>query len=215
MFCLTLLRQRFLSIALLPCLDLINCMKKRNFLLYFVFLISPAGILVAQNPAQDTIVPSKGNIEGQLKAIRKRMIEWNKDSAGIEPRKLPGLDTTKYDRYGDLLNDDPEYNRKSPVWRPAAQVVVENTILNIVDRTVFHLHFAQTDLHSWGKNLKAGWPWGSGWEWDQDRFGNNFLSHPMMGSFYYSAARTNGYSFWQSFPIVFAGSYMWKIFGEK
>lgn len=172
-------------------------------------------MLLAQNPAQDTIVPSKGNIEGQLKAIRKRKIEWNRDSAGIEPRKLPGLDTTKYDRYGDLLNDDPEYTRKSKVWRPAAQIVVENTILNIVDRTVFHLHFAQTDFHSWGKNLKAGWPWGNGWEWDQDRFGNNFLSHPMMGSFYYSAARTNGYGFWQSFPIVFAGSYMWKIFGEN
>jgi hypothetical protein len=190
-------------------------MKKLTPLLCFVFLILLSKILIAQNPATDTIVPAKGDIEGQLKAIRARKIAWNKDSAGIEPRKLQGLDTTKYSRYGDLLNDDPEYTKKSKVWRPAAQVVVENTILNIVDRSVLHLEFAKTDIHSWSRNLKAGWPWNNGWEWDQDRFGNNFLSHPMMGSFYFSAARTNGYSFWQSFPIVFAGSYMWKIFGEN
>lgn len=37
----------------------------------------------------------------------------------------------------------------------------------------------------------------------------------MMGSFYFNAARTQGYNFWQSTPFVFAGSYMWKIFGEN
>ncbi|HWB94286.1 MAG TPA: DUF3943 domain-containing protein, partial [Puia sp.] len=182
-------------------------MKKLYILHYILFLLLPSKILLAQNPATDTIVPAKGDIEGQLKAIRQRKIASNKDSAGIEPRKLPGLDSTKYNKYGDLLNDDPEYTKKSKIWRPAAQVVIENTILNIVDRTVMHLEFAKTDVHSWTRNLHAGWPWNNGWEWDQDRFGNNFLSHPMMGSFYYSAARTNGYNFWQSFPIVFAGSY--------
>ena len=114
-----------------------------------------------------------------------------------------------------MLNDDPEYTKKSKIWRPAAQVILENIILNLVDRSVMHLEFAKTDIHSWNRNLHAGYPWTSGWEWDQDRFGNNFLSHPMMGSFYYSAARTNGYNFWASVPIVFAGSYMWKIFGEN
>src|SRR5580700_275842 len=131
-------------------------MKKRYILFYFVFLTLLSKVLVAQNPAQDTIVPAKGDIEGQLKAIRKRMIAWNTDSAGVEPRKLPGLDTTKYSRYGDLLNDDPEYNRKSKIWRPAAQVVVENTILNIVDRSLLKLQFADVDIHSWNRNLHAG-----------------------------------------------------------
>ncbi|HMH21203.1 MAG TPA: DUF3943 domain-containing protein [Puia sp.] len=78
-----------------------------------------------------------------------------------------------------------------------------------------NLDFAKVNFHTWKKTTGAGFPWGSGWEWDQDRFGNNFLSHPMKGSFYYSAARSNGYNFWQSAPIVFAGSYMWKIFGEN
>ncbi len=35
----------------------------------------------------------------------------------------------------------------------------------------------------------------------------------MTGSFYFNAARSNGYNFWESAPIVFAGSYMWKILG--
>ena len=190
-------------------------MKKLEIYLYCAFLLLPSQILLAQNPATDTIVPAKGDIEGQLKAINRRKIAWFRDSAGIEPRKLTGMDYTKYSRYGDLLYDDPEYTKKSKIWRPAGQVVVENILLNVTDRTVMHLEFAKTDFHTWGRTLKAGFPWTNGWEWDQDRFGNNFLSHPMMGSFYYSAARTNGYSFWESYPIVFAGSYMWKIFGEN
>ncbi len=133
-----------------------------------------------------------------------------------EPKKVPLLDTTKYNKYGSLLNDDPKYNQKYALWKPAVEVVGENVVLNIVDRTVFNLQFAKTDFGVPGaRTTSAGFPWGSGWEWDQDRFGNNFLSHPMMGSFYYGAARSNGYSFWESAPIVFAGSYMWKIFGEN
>jgi hypothetical protein len=190
-------------------------MKKIYIFYYFIAVTLYAGNLYAQDPTKDTIVPAKGDIKGQLKEIRKRRVEEHTDSAGSEPQKTPSLDSTKFSKYGDPLNDDPEYNPKSPLWRPAAQVVAENLVLNIVDRTVMHLEFAKTDAHTWNRTLHAGFPWNSGWEWDQDRFGNNFLSHPMMGSFYYSAARTNGYNFWQSAPIVFAGSYMWKIFGEN
>ena len=190
-------------------------MKKIYIFLCFIAVTLYAEDLRAQNPAKDTIVPAKGDIKGQLKDIKETKKIEHSDSAGLEPKKSPSLDTTKYSKYGDLLNDDPEYNPKSPLWRPAVQVVAENLVLNIVDRTVLHLEFAKTDFSTWKRTLNAGFPWNSGWEWDQDRFGNNFFSHPMMGSFYYSAARTNGYNFWQSAPIVFAGSYMWKIFGEN
>jgi len=166
-------------------------------------------------PDADTIVPSKGNIEQQLKAIRKRQVLLYSDSAGAGnvPKKSGAIDSTKKNRYNNLLEDDPQYNKKYPLWVPAVEVVAMNAILNIVDRSVYNLNFAKVDLHSWGRTTKAGFPWSSGWIWDQDRFGNNFLSHPMTGSFYYNAARSNGYNYWQSAPIVFAGSYMWKIFG--
>jgi Domain of unknown function (DUF3943) len=190
-------------------------MKNISVLIFFFVSLFSAEFLLAQDPARDTIVPARGDIKGQLKEIKKRKNEEHIDSANTQPQKSPLLDSTKYSRYGDLLNDDPEYTQKSPIWKPALQVVVENVILNLTDRSVMKLEFARTDFQTWNRTLHAGFPWNSGWEWDQDRFGNNFFSHPMMGSFYFSAARTNGYSFWQSVPIVFAGSYMWKIFGEN
>jgi hypothetical protein len=171
--------------------------------------------LLAQNPLTDTIVPSKGDIKGQLKKIKDEKIKHNSDSTGDQPLTDPRIDTTKNNKYGDLLNDDPEYTKKTAVWTPALEVVGMRVVLNVVDRSVLNLQFAKVDAHTWGRTIKAGFPWGSGWEWDQDRFGNNFLSHPMTGSFYFNAARSNGFSFMQSAPIVFAGSYMWKIFGEN
>ena len=188
-------------------------MKKASVLIFFVLA---SAILFAQNPA-DTIVPAKGNIDKQLKEIKKEKIIQHSDSNsnGDEPKKTPLVDTTKHNKYDDLLNDDPAFNKKYPIWKPALQVVGENVVLNLLDRSLLKLEFAKVDIHTWKRTVNAGFPWGTGWEWDQDRFGNNFLSHPMMGNFYYNAARSNGYNYWESAPFVFAGSYMWKIFGEN
>jgi Domain of unknown function (DUF3943) len=187
---------------------------KKLYVSFYLALFSE--ILLAQAPILDTIVPARGNINKQLKEIRKEKNNLISDSTGINaPKKTSLIDTTKYNKYGDLLNDDPRFNKKYAVWKPALQVVGENVVLNLLDRSVLHLEFAEVDGHSWNRNLKAGFPWGSGWEWDQDRFGNNFLSHPMMGNFYFNAARSNGYNFLESAPLAFVGSYMWKIFGEN
>jgi len=185
---------------------------KKIYVLFYLILSST--ILCAQVPATDTILPEKGNVEKQLKDIKKEKVLLHSDSAGNEPKKTALVDTTKTNKYMDLLNDDPQYNKKYPVWKPALEVFGENLLLNLLDRSVLKLEFAKVDIHSWKRTVNAGFPWGPGWEWDQDRFGNNFLSHPMMGNFYFNAARSQGYNFWESAPIVFAGSYMWKIFGE-
>jgi len=163
----------------------------------------------------DTIVPSKGNVKEQLKEIKKEKIILHSDTLGNEPKKTNLIDTTKRNRYDDLLIDDPKFNKRYPLWKPALEVIGENVLLNLLDRTVMHLEFAQVNPQTWKRTLNAGLPWNSGWEWDQDRFGNNFLSHPMMGSFYFNAARSQGYNFWQSAPFVLAGSYMWKVLGEN
>jgi hypothetical protein len=165
----------------------------------------------------DTIVPSKGNIEQQLKDIRKRRILRYSDSTvtGNVPKKSRLVDSTKRNRYNDLLDDDPEYNKKSSIFVPAYEIVLENAVLNVLDQTVLHEEFSKVNFSTWKRTLSAGFPWTNGWIWDQDRFGNNFLSHPMTGSFYFNAARSNGYNYWESVPFVFAGSYMWKIFGEN
>jgi hypothetical protein len=61
---------------------------------------------------------------------------------------------------------------------------------------------------SWGENLK------NGFEWDDNDFVTNQFAHPYHGSLYYNAARSNGYSYWESIPFTFAGSFMWEYFGE-
>jgi hypothetical protein len=187
-------------------------MKKLSILIY---LILSTVTLDAQVPETDTIVPANGNVKKQLKEIKQDKIILHSDSRGNEPKKSVLIDTTKHNKYDDLLNDNPKFNKRFQLWKPALQVVGENVLLNLMDRSVLHLEFANVDFSSWKRTLSAGFPWGSGWEWDQDRLGNNFFSHPMMGNFYFNAARSNGYDFWASTPFVFAGSYMWKIFGEN
>ena len=168
----------------------------------------------------DTINPNKGNEKQQLKNIKEKRITLHSDSIshdsiGNQPKASSKIDTTVQNKYGDLLNDDTAFNRKYSVWIPSVEVIGDNIALSLVDSRILKLQFSKVNIVTWKRTLSAGWPWNSGWEWDQDRFGNNFLSHPIMGNFYFNDARSNGYNFWASMPFAFAGSYMWKIFGEN
>lgn len=114
-----------------------------------------------------------------------------------------------YDSYGDLLNDDTAYNKKSPWYVPAARVILQNGFTWAIDRYVFNYDFSHIGPQTWKTNLKKGW------EWDNDRFGINFIGHPYSGSSYFNIARSNGYSYWQSLPFAVEGSLMWEYFGEN
>ena len=54
-----------------------------------------------------------------------------------------------------------------------------------------------------------------GWEWDNDRFGVNFIGHPYSGTLSFNAGRSNGYNFYQSFGFAVGGSLLWEYFGEN
>jgi hypothetical protein len=95
--------------------------------------------------------------------------------------------------YGGLMNDDPVYNRKYPWWIPASRVAFTNVFNWAVSRYVFNYDWARISPTTWKNNLK------SGWEWDNDRFGINFIGHPHSGNNYFNIARSNGYNvgvFW-------------------
>jgi hypothetical protein len=168
----------------------------------------------------DTINPNKGNINLQLQQIKANKIKLHSDSIGPgsigdQPKKSSRVDTIMQNKYGDLLRDDSAYNRKYTLWRPFFEVCGANVTLSLIDSRILNLGFSKVSVTTWKRTLSAGAPWGAGWEWDQDRFGNNFLSHPIMGNFYFNAARCNGYNFWASAPFALVGSYMWKMFGEN
>jgi hypothetical protein len=122
-------------------------------------------------------------------------------------------DTLHADRfhnmYGDLLNDDPVYNPKYVWWKPALRVVVANGLTWSIDRFIYNFDYSRIGPKVWKENMRLGW------EWDADRFGINFIGHPHTGNMYFNIARSNGYSFWQSFPFAVEGSLMWEYFGEN
>jgi hypothetical protein len=54
-----------------------------------------------------------------------------------------------------------------------------------------------------------------GFEWDRGEFGMNQILHPYSGNLYYSAARANNLSFWQSAAYTAGGSLVWELFMEN
>ena len=107
-----------------------------------------------------------------------------------------------------LRDDDPEYNKKSPVWAAGLLVITNNVLVWAVDRFVFNYSWSHIGPTSWKHNFQTGW------EWDTDRLGMNFFFHPYTGGSYFNAARANGYTYFGSLPFTFLGSLTWEYFGE-
>jgi hypothetical protein len=63
-------------------------------------------------------------------------------------------------------------------------------------------------FNSWWNNIK------NGFEWDDNNFGTNQWGHPYHGALFFTAGRANGFTFWDSVPFAFAGSFAWEYFGE-
>jgi hypothetical protein len=128
----------------------------------------------------------------------------------------PMMDTTKYNMYGGLLNDDPVYNKRAPLWQPIMKITLENALINLVDHYIIRFDWAVVGFSSWNRTfIHSGFPWNNGWKWDIDRFGNNFLLHPYTGAGYFNSARASGYNFWESSALTFFGAYEYKLFGEN
>jgi hypothetical protein len=99
---------------------------------------------------------------------------------------------------------------KKRFGRAAWQFGLAEMVPFVIDRYVRNVDYAQISFETVGHNIKP-----SSWEWDNDEFGTNQFAHPYHGSLFYSSFRTNGYSFWESVPAAFAGSYLWETFAEK
>lgn len=50
---------------------------------------------------------------------------------------------------------------------------------------------------------------------DRDKFTTDQLSHPIHGGLYFNAARTNGFTFWESIAFSAAGAYVWQMAMER
>ncbi|MCX6257421.1 MAG: DUF3943 domain-containing protein [Bacteroidia bacterium] len=176
----------------------------------FAFLLFSSAFLYSQLPVKaDTIKPEKGNVDKQLEKINDRKVNLHSDVKGNEPKKSRLIDTTVYNRYGDLLNDDTVYNKKYPIWKPVADILGIVTVNWSINRFYSNTDFSHIGISTWKYNIKTGW------EWDIDRFGVNFIGHPYSGSLTFNAARSNGYNYYQSAVFSTGGSLIWEYFGEN
>jgi len=67
---------------------------------------------------------------------------------------------------------------------------------------------ARVTPKTWWDNMEQGWVW------DLDDFGVNQIGHPYQGSNYFTAARANGLSYWESAGMTAFNSGTWEFFGE-
>ncbi|MCX6150303.1 MAG: DUF3943 domain-containing protein [Ignavibacteriales bacterium] len=190
-----------------------------------VFLVSFSTIYQAQfKPAFDKKIPQNQNMWLSQYLPINRSNHFSDSVVNMDKNKsLPDTtktaltdtintsltDTLKYNMYGDLLNDNPEYNKKSSLGMVALRVTLANLSTFLIDRYIFNYNFSRVGFNSWKNNLKTGW------EWDKDRFGMNYFFHPFSGGMYFNAARANGYSFFESAPFAVLGSLEWEYFGEN
>jgi hypothetical protein len=114
-------------------------------------------------------------------------------------------DTSAYHKSRDRPLETP----RQALWKPAALVAGTNGLFMGYNRYVARADYGYVRLRTWKRNLKAG-P-----EWDTDQFGINFIGHPYQGTLYFNAARSLGYTYWQSLPFAIAGSGSWEYFGEN
>lgn len=165
--------------------------------------------LQAQEHVKTRIDPSGGSREKQLDKIKDTKVKLFSDSSAEESAKSDLIDSTKLNKYGDLLEDDIRFNKRYPVWIPAFEVLAANAMVWSMDRYIMDADFSKIGPSTWKFNVETGW------EWDQDRFGINFIGHPYSGTMSFNAGRSNGYNYWQSFLFAVGGSLMWEYFGEN
>jgi hypothetical protein len=94
-------------------------------------------------------------------------------------------DTSDRNMYGNLVTDDPEYNKRYPLYVPFVTIVGTGLSIWAFNRYVMNEEWARVNSKTIRSNLNGHW------EWDYDRFGINFIGHPYSGNLYFNCARAN------------------------
>lgn len=121
--------------------------------------------------------------------------------AQIQLYAQPQADTPAGNHFRDTLKK--RFGRAAILWS-----LTEVTPW-VFDKYVAKASFADISFNTVRTNLNP-----RSWFWDDDDFLTNQFAHPSHGSVYFNSFRSNGYSFWQSVPSAFAGSYVWETAGE-
>lgn len=110
----------------------------------------------------------------------------------------------------DTTTHSPDPIKKKRFGRAAFELGLAEITPWTYDRYLAKVDYARISWKTVGHNLNPG-----SWTWDNDPFQTNQFGHPYHGSMFYSAFRSNGFSFWQSVPATMVGSYLWETFAEN
>lgn len=89
--------------------------------------------------------------------------------------------------------------------RAAGQTALMEALPWSVSRYISKSKFSFISIDSVRRNLETGFTY------DRDNFSTDQFSHPYHGNLFFNAARSNGYSFWESGAFAFFGSFVWEI----
>ncbi len=109
-----------------------------------------------------------------------------------------------------MANDLPDSVPHKHFFRASSELVMMEALPFLYDRYIKKAPYAYISWQTVGYNLHP-----SSWTWDDDPFFTNQLGHPFHGSIFYNSFRSNGYSFWESVPASFVGSYIWETYAEN
>ena len=100
---------------------------------------------------------------------------------------------------------------KKRLWLAAAEFVLMEVVPWVNNRYINDQPYAYISRETVADNFHAGLTLGD----DHDKFTTDQLGHPVHGALYYNAARSNGFSFWESIPFAIAGAYTWQMVFEQ
>jgi len=106
------------------------------------------------------------------------------------------------------------YSYEKPTFKnyliPAIEIPIFQFTLNQADRLLYpHQGYDVTFASGWDHVAHGKWVV------DQDDFTINQIGHPYQGTVYFTAARSSGLNFWESWIYSNAGSYLWETYGER
>jgi hypothetical protein len=105
--------------------------------------------------------------------------------------------------------ETPEQEGRKVYFLPALGLnLFSNAILYLADRYIAQEPWAQISFDSIKNNFT------SPWVWDSDEYFINQFGHPYQGSIYHTAARSSGFTFYESLLFDAFGSATWELIFE-
>jgi hypothetical protein len=94
-------------------------------------------------------------------------------------------------------------------WLAAGEIVLLEGLPWVFNRYIADEDFARISWDTVEANYKAGFGF------DSDHFSTNQSAHPLHGSLFFNAARSNGYDYWESALFTAMSSVIWEMTMEN